>query len=111
MYIFRLTEGLASSRAAIVDELTAAGVPASIGWYRPLYKNNVFQNAHIGPAHGIRSPLANKGVDYTKTDCPVCEQVCNDAVWIPQTVLLGSEADVTSAAQVIRHVIEQKMNG
>ena len=111
MYIFRLTENLASSRTDIVNELTAAGVPVSIGWYQPLYKNNIFQNAHIGPAHGIRSPLANKGVNYTRTECPVGEQVCNDAVWIPQTVLLGSEADVISAAQIIRHTIEQKMNG
>ena len=111
MYIFRLKGDLSESRDAIVAEVTAAGVPVSAGWYRPLYRNDVFQKAHIGPAHGIRSPLANKGVNYTTTDCPVCEQVCQDAIWIPQNVLLGSEADVMTAARVIRHVIEQKING
>ena len=111
MYIFRLTNELSRHRSEIVDELNAAGVPVSVGWYRPLYRNKVFQEAHIGPAHGVRSPLAGKGVDYTTTNCPVCEQVCQDAVWIPQHVLLGSESDVTAAARVIRHVITQKMNG
>lgn len=108
MYIFRLSTDLADSREAIIEEIAAAGVPVSAGWYRPLYRNEVFQKAHLGPAHGIRFPLADKGVDYTKTDCPACEQVCRDAVWIPQNVLLGSEADVTAAAQVIRHVITQR---
>lgn len=111
MYIFRLQGRLRDARDTIVDEVRQAGVPVSAGWYRPLYRNQVFQRAHMGPAHGIRSPLAAKGVDYTSTNCPVCEQVCSDAIWIPQHCLLGSEADVASAARVIRHIIEQKMNG
>ena len=111
MYIFRLKADLRELRDVIVAEVAAVGVPVSAGWYRPLYRNDVFQKAHLGPAHGIRSPLAGKGVDYTSTNCPVCEQVCQDAIWIPQYVLLGSESDVISAARVIRHVIEQKKNG
>ena len=111
MYIFRLQEGLSAARDEIVDELMAAGVPVSAGWTRPLYRNDVFQKAHLGPAHGIRTPLADRGVDYSKTVCPVCEQVCSDAIWIPQNVLLGSEADVLSAATVIRRIIEQKLSG
>ncbi len=111
MYMMRLTGDVRSQRDAIVEEVANAGVPVIAGWYRPLYRNNVFQTAHLGPAHGIKSPLADKNVDYTSTDCPVCEQVCSDAIWIPQNVLLGSEADVESAAQVIRHVVEQRMNG
>lgn len=111
MYIMRLQGDVRAHRDAIVEEVSAAGVPVLAGWYRPLYKNNVFQNAHVGPAHGIKSPLAAKNVDYTATECPVCEQVCSDAIWIPQNVLLGTESDVESAAHVIRHVVEQKMNG
>ena len=111
MYIFRLKGNLSESRDAIVHEIAATGVPVSAGWYQPLYKNNVFRKAHLGPAHGIRSPLANKGVDYTTTNCPVCEQVCHDAIWIPQNILLAREDDVMSAANLIRHVVEQKLNG
>ena len=64
MYIFRVDEAaLGVSRDRFIEALNAEGVPASAGWYRPLYGNQVFQTAHEGPTHGIRSPLANKGVD------------------------------------------------
>ena len=111
MYIFRLRDGLSLVRDEIVDELTAAGVPVSAGWSRPLYQNDLFQKADAGSRHGIRSPLAGKGADYSMTHCPVCVQACSDAIWIPQNVLLGFEADVIRAARVIRHVVEQKLNG
>ncbi len=108
MYILRLNPELVDVRERMIESINAAGVPVSAGWYRPLFRNEVFQKAHIGPAHGIRSPLADKGVNYTDVECPVCEQVCKDVIWIPQTVLLGSESDVTSAAKVIHHVIQQE---
>jgi hypothetical protein len=84
--------------------LNAEGVPASKGWYRPLYANNVFMNAHQGPPHGIRSPLAAKGVRYDNVCCPICEQVCKDAVWIPQNVLLAGDGQIETLARAIRKV-------
>jgi len=106
MYIFRVDESaLGISRDRFIEALNAEGVLASKGWYRPLYANRVFQNAHRGPAHGISAPLANKGVDYTQVSCPVCEQVCRDAVWIPQNVLLAEENDIRTLTMAIRKVI------
>ena len=59
MYIFRVNETeLGISRERFIEALVAEGVPASEGWYRPLYRNGVFANAHVGPPHGIRAPLA-----------------------------------------------------
>jgi len=111
MYILRLDSEVAAARDDIVESLDSAGVPVLAGWYRPLHRNVVFQNAHFGPPHGIRSPLAEKSVDYTKTDCPVCEQVCRDAIWIPQNVLLADENDVRRAAELIRTAIGQAGKG
>ena len=112
MYIFRVDASkLGASRDQLVDALVAEGVPALAGWYRPLYKNGLFQNAHLGPAHGIKAPLADKDVDYTGTFCPVCEQVCQDAVWIPQNVLLSDESRITSLVNSIRKVTTQVRNG
>ena len=108
IYIFRLGPEREPVRDRIVERLNQAGVPVLAGWYRPLYRNVVFQRAHQGPPHGIRSPLAARGVDYRTTDCPVCEQVCRDAVWIPQNVLLADSGDVERAARIIRTVIEQE---
>jgi dTDP-4-amino-4,6-dideoxygalactose transaminase len=106
MYIFRLNQTeLGISRERFIEALQAEGVPASEGWYRPLYRNGVFANAHIGPPHGIRAPLAAMGVDYRDIDCPVCEQVCCDAVWIPQNVLLADERQIFRLAEAIRKVI------
>lgn len=105
MYIFRLRAASGISRHRFIEAVNAEGVPVSAGWYRPLYENPVFRNAHLGPAHGIKSPLADKGVDYTGVSCPVCEQVCRDALWIPQNVLLASEGDVMMAAEAIRKVV------
>jgi len=106
MYIFRLNERkLGISRDRFVEALEAEGVPASKGWYRPIYGNGVFQNAHRGPANGISAPLFGKGVNYTKVHCPVCEQVCRDAVWIPQNVLLSAPASIRSVARAIQKVV------
>ena len=106
MYIFRIDEAtLGLTRDEFLKALTAEGVPASEGWYRPLYHNGVFRNAHQGPVHGIRAPLAQKGVDYRKTSCSVCEQVCRDAVWIPQNALLAEPPQIENAATAIRKVV------
>lgn len=106
MYIFRVNEAeLGISRDRFIEALVAEGVPASAGWYRPLYRNGVFANAHVGPPHGIRSPLAGMGVDYREISCPVCEQVCRDAVWIPQNVLLAEEPKIALLAEAIRKVV------
>jgi dTDP-4-amino-4,6-dideoxygalactose transaminase len=105
LYIFRVdADELGISRAQFLKALEAEGVPASAGWYRPLYRNGVFANAHVGPPHGIRSPLAALGVDYRDVSCPVCEEVCSDAVWIPQNVLLAEESQILRLAEAIRKV-------
>jgi len=106
MYVFRVDETvLGISRQRLLEALNAEGLPASTGWYRPLYANEVFRNAHLGPVHAIRAPLANQGVDYRSVSCPVCEQVCRDAVWIPQNILLADPEAIQSAAHAIRKVI------
>ena len=81
MYIFQVEPAaLGVSRDLFVEALNAEGLPASRGWYRPLYGNGVFQNPGGLPRHGIRAPLAGTGADYAATRCPVCEQVCQDEV-------------------------------
>jgi dTDP-4-amino-4,6-dideoxygalactose transaminase len=106
LYIFRLDAAeLGISREQFLKALEAEGVPASEGWYRPLYRNGVFANAHVGPPHGIRSPLAGMGVNYTNVTCPVCEEVCKDAVWLPQNVLLADEPQIRRLVEAIRKTI------
>jgi dTDP-4-amino-4,6-dideoxygalactose transaminase len=106
MYVFRVDEAaLGLSRDRFIEALNAEGVPASRGWYRPLYGNDVFLNTGRLPPHGIRAPLSGKGVDYSTVRCPVCEQVCRDAVWIPQQVLLAEESALERLADAIAKVV------
>lgn len=105
MYIFRVDEpSLETTRDRVIQALNAEGVPVTAGWYRPLYLNGVFRNAHHGPPHGIRAPLAASAIDYSQLSCPVCEQVCRDAVWIPQNVLLADEAKIEQLCLALRKV-------
>jgi dTDP-4-amino-4,6-dideoxygalactose transaminase len=107
LYIFRIdAEALGVSRDLFISALNAEGVPASRGWYHPLYANGVFQKASQPlDEHPIMSPLSGKGLDYTRVRCPVAEQVCRDAVWIPQNVLLAPEQDITAIADAIEKVV------
>jgi dTDP-4-amino-4,6-dideoxygalactose transaminase len=106
MYVFRLREDvLEINRDRFVEALNAEGVPASKGWYRPLYGNGVFRNSGSTAFHPIVSPLSDRGLDYTAVSCPVCEQVCRDAVWIPQNVLLAHPDQIDRAAEAIRKVV------
>jgi dTDP-4-amino-4,6-dideoxygalactose transaminase len=105
MYIFRVNPAeLGCTRQRMLEALNAEGLPASEGWYRPLYRNRLFQSAHIGPPHGILAPLAARGADYRNVSCPVCEQVCQDAVWIPHSVLLAESEPFDSAIRAIQKV-------
>jgi dTDP-4-amino-4,6-dideoxygalactose transaminase len=110
LYIFRLDlDRLGLARDRVIEALNAEGVPASAGWYQPLYANGVFRKASAAEPHqhGIISPLSGRGLDYSQVRCPVAEQVCRDAVWIPQNVLLAPEADIEAIADAIEKVTTQ----
>lgn len=44
-------------------------------------------------------------MDYRQVSCPVCEQVCQDAVWIPQHVLLAEAPDIRALAAAVEKVV------
>jgi len=106
LYVFRWNDGdSGASRDRIIDALVAEGIPASAGWYRPLYRNGVFARAHEGPPHGVTAPLAGKGVDYRDVHCEVGEQVCRDAIWIPQYVLLADDRQTEALCAGLQKVL------
>jgi len=55
--------------------------------------------------------LANKNVDYREVCCPVCEQVCDDAIWIPQNVLLANRSQIESLCDGLRKVMLRVNDG
>lgn len=101
-YSMRLDlDGLGISRKRFVEALTAEGVPASEGYTRPIYKYGVFQNMkEMRTAPGVK-------LDYTADqDCPVCEQLCTDTVWLFHTLLLTDQKAMDNIAQAVQKVVQ-----
>ncbi len=107
MYVFRVKPELGVERKRFVEALWAEGVPAGAGYPIPLYKNPLFLKSGEGPAFCPTScPYYGKKIDYTKVSCPVCEDVCSDAVWMGHTILLADEQAIRDMAAGIKKVCE-----
>ena len=106
IYIFRYTPSLArgATREQFIQAMNAEGIPCASG-YVPLYATNAVRN-------GVADTLRWLGRDAAEIDrllrpCPAAERACyQEAVWFPQTMLLGTRADMDSiieaAAKVLR---------
>ncbi len=102
LYMFRYAaerfQGL--TRAKFLKALAAEGVPAS-GGYTPLNKEPVIAAAlktrgyeRIYPAAGLRQW-------QQRNQCPENDKLCQEAVWLTQTMLLGSRADMDKIAAAV----------
>jgi dTDP-4-amino-4,6-dideoxygalactose transaminase len=84
-------------RQEFIRALNAEGIPCSAG-YTPLYRENAFhpdRNTH---------PFAGQH-DYGSVHCPVAERACaEEAVWLFQTMLLGSRSDMDDIAAAVRKI-------
>jgi dTDP-4-amino-4,6-dideoxygalactose transaminase len=83
------------SRDEFVRALSAEGIPCS-GGYVPLYKEVVFQHKTEGKGSWCRS---GRAVDYAAVECPECEKLCADGIWLFQTLLLGARSDMDDIAE------------
>ncbi|MCC6728121.1 MAG: DegT/DnrJ/EryC1/StrS family aminotransferase [Chthonomonadales bacterium] len=88
------------SRDEFLRALGAEGVPASAG-YVPLYREVLFQRKSAGQGSWCR---AGRPIDYGAVECPVCEQVCRDGVWLFQNLLLGEPSDMDDIAEAIARI-------
>ena len=79
--------------------LAAEGVPAFMGYPKPLYRQPLFQEKRFF-CYAIPPE-----VDYSGVHCPVAEKACSDeGVWIMQPALLGDHSDMESFAEAIRKI-------
>jgi dTDP-4-amino-4,6-dideoxygalactose transaminase len=80
---------LGASRDELVAALNAEGVPVRPFYPHPLYRNPVYEKA-----------------PHRKTECPVAEQAVKDSFWLPQRVLMGTEADTLDIVRALEKVYE-----
>ncbi|MBS7606842.1 DegT/DnrJ/EryC1/StrS family aminotransferase [Candidatus Bathyarchaeota archaeon] len=110
LYIFRVNpEAFGEvSKATIAKALQAEGIPVSVGYSRPLYKEPYLEYFKKCP---LSCPYYAKKIDYSSLNLPVTERACYiEGLWLPQYVLLGSREDmddIVSAVEKIRDNIDE----
>jgi dTDP-4-amino-4,6-dideoxygalactose transaminase len=91
------------ARSGFLRALSAEGIPAS-GGYGPLYREPFLRRAL--DSRGFRAVYSTELLaDYEdRIDCPGNDQLCQEAVWFSQTMLLGDRADMDQIADAIRKI-------
>ena len=86
--------------------LGAEGIPCYTG-YTPLNKAASLTNTLSGKAYKyIYSEKDLAGLNE-RNQCPKNDQLCEEAVWIPQTALLGDTESMDHIVQAIRKIQKQ----
>ncbi len=104
-YIFQYRpQGPSPSRDLFVAALEAEGVPCDGRFYEPVYRSDLF---YATPENCPQLVVGrDKPVDYSKYRCPVSERAAyEEAVWLPQFLLLGDESDVRDIARAVEKVV------
>lgn len=96
---------LGVSRDRVVEALRAEGIPCSSGYGFPLYEQPLFRNRAFGPYLAD----ATARLDYATVRCPNSERLCREeAVWLDQSLLLGTSSDVDDIAAAFEKVYEHR---
>jgi len=84
--------------------MKAEGIPLGVGYPEPLSRQDVITSriAYLRDKLGLPSSPT--------PDCPVCKEVCARGLWLPQYVLLGSQADMDDIVRAA-HKIQDAWNG
>ncbi len=93
------------SRDAFLKALDAEGIPCS-GGYTPLNKMAYLKNVMKTKNFQLMYPA--EMLDYNKymeqNQCPANDQLCNEAVWFTQNMLLGEKSDMDDIALAIERI-------
>jgi dTDP-4-amino-4,6-dideoxygalactose transaminase len=90
-------------RSTFLKALASEGVPAS-GGYRPLNKEPFIAAALR--SRGFRRAFPEKVLSEwaEHTACPVNDRLCDEAVWLPQNLLLASTTAMDQIADAVAKV-------
>jgi dTDP-4-amino-4,6-dideoxygalactose transaminase len=107
LYMFRYDrEAFAgASREQFLNALKAEGVPCS-GGYSPLNKEPFLREV-LG-SRGYRAIYGSERLNewWKNNVCPENDRLCEEAVWLTQTTLLGTRSDMDEILAAIRKIRE-----
>jgi dTDP-4-amino-4,6-dideoxygalactose transaminase len=107
LFMMRLdATAFGAPRAAVLDALRAEGIPCSAGYGWTLPRQPVFRNKALGP---YLASAASR-LDYTaQADrCVNADLLCDQAIWLEQSLMLGSRADIDDIARAFEKVYEHR---
>jgi dTDP-4-amino-4,6-dideoxygalactose transaminase len=91
------------SRAKFLQALRAEGIPGS-GGYEPLnrepFLQNVLESRGFQRIHGPRFHAKW----LAQNQCPANDQLCREAVWFTQTMLLAERSAMDQIAEAVRKI-------
>ena len=91
------------SRSKFLSAMRREGIPVSSG-YTPLNKESVIEDA-LGSRNFQKAFSKSRLEQYRRENvCPANDTLCTQAVWLPQSVLLGTKADMDDIAEAVRKV-------
>ena len=101
------------SRADFCATMQAEGIPVGPGYPLPLNTQPLFtEQAFDRIATGYDPGYAP--TQFERLDLPNCQAICDDVVWISQSVLLGNERDmddIVTAVQKVREAVDRNGPG
>jgi dTDP-4-amino-4,6-dideoxygalactose transaminase len=105
LYMFRYDsrafEG--APRSAFLKAMAAEGVPAS-GGYSPLNREP-FLEAFVSSRHYLRIYGEKRIQEWKERNvCPQNDRLCQEAVWLTQTQLLGPREEMDRVAAAVRKI-------
>lgn len=105
LYMFRYDPAAFAGlpRDAFLRALRAEGVPAS-GGYSPLNRDPAVTGALQSKAYARIYGREAIDVLLERNTCPQNDQLCREAVWLSQTVLLGGRRDMDDIVAAVRKV-------
>jgi perosamine synthetase len=105
LYMFRYdkTRFVGVPRSAFLKALAAEGIPAS-GGYTPLNTQPFLKNVLASRGYKRLFPAKVLAEWQERTSCPVNDRLCQEAVWLTQTMLLAPRSAMDQIADAVRKI-------
>lgn len=105
LYMLRYDPGAFAGlpRSKFLAALSAEGIPCSAG-YAPLNTDPLVQNALQSRAYQRIYPPELLRNWAERTRCPQNDRLCQEAVWLTQTMLLGPRSDMEQIGAAIQKI-------
>ncbi len=105
LYMFRYdkTKFANAPRAKFLAAMRAEGIPCS-GGYSPLNQERFLKNTLNSRAYRTIYTAQQLKEWEERNHCPENDRLCEEAVWLTQTMLLGSRRDMEQIAEAARKI-------